>query len=172
MLQGLGKKGERDRPETALERLESCHARIRHFLQLCNSISTASAPDEEVQDAAREAGRYFGRGFGQHVLDEDQILFPALSAEHGESAARLQREHERDDRDVASLCDLLEALGYDPGSSSLRADLATLMSSLGPRLEDHLREEEQVLFPWVAGLPRARQDELFAAMQARRQQRH
>jgi iron-sulfur cluster repair protein YtfE (RIC family) len=168
MLQGIGKR-RGDRPETVLARMESCHARIRHFIALAGEMARGEHAEAEVRDAAASVCRYFGMGFLQHVRDEEDVLLPKLAV--ADLDAHVREEHTREDADVASLVALTEALSYDPTSSSLKSDLVALLSRLGPNMEAHLAYEEAHMFPLLAKLAPADERALFDAMEASREER-
>lgn len=168
MLQGIGKR-RGDRPETVTARMESCHARIRHFIAVAGEIARGEHAEADVRDAAASVCRYFSMGFVQHVRDEEDCLLPALEA--AGVAKQVHDEHVRDDADVASLVALAEALSYDPSSASLKTELGALLSRLAPNMEAHLAYEEANLFPRLAALAPEQERSLFAAMEASREER-
>lgn len=74
---------------------------------------------------------------GKHALQEENVIYPMLAREAGDAAGALNKEH---GEVKAMLFELTRMDKTDPG-------FATMLAELRAALEEHMREEEDVLFP-------------------------
>jgi iron-sulfur cluster repair protein YtfE (RIC family) len=164
------------RASSPVEMLLDCHVRIRHFLQLSRTLANAGeAPAAEIVEAAGAVRRYFIQALPLHEADEEQTLLPRLQAalESGNpvlEAAFLMAEHHRAVEElVPELLSLCETLEQRPVRlTALAEKLRRINQAMGQYLEAHLELEERVIFPAVAKLPAAVQDEMRREMLERR----
>ncbi len=140
--------------------LIDCHRRIEHFLNiLCIVVERAHsrALSQEETGAIQAAIHYFRVGGRRHNADEEESLFPRLR-EGGVAEALNQIEHlEHDHQAADSLHATAETL-YEKwisnGSLSQEeyAELRSRMLSLQQLYKEHIRVEEQFVFPMAAQL--------------------
>lgn len=163
----------RARPDSGFDdpigMLVDCHKRIEQFtLTLC--ILPESARGRTLTDEEREAVEasfhYFRVGVDRHNADEEDSLFPRLlgvcSREIADELNRLEEDHQR----IHALHTSLEAIYWDwIAAGRLNAkDQVRLIEATGQlkRLhDDHIRREEQTVFPCAAEILDA---ETIAAM--------
>lgn len=74
---------------------------------------------------------------GKHALQEENVIYPMLAREEREAVGDLNQEH---GEVKAMLFELTRMDKADPG-------FATTLTRLRGALEEHMREEEDVLFP-------------------------
>ena len=161
---------------TALEMLQGCHARIRHFMQLSRTLADAvDAPQNDVADAAASLIRYFGEALPLHEEDENLTLFPRLydAAPLGsplrEAARTMVEQHRMIDELVAELLSLCGAIHCEPERlPSLAHRLRQVSSALDEVFESHLNMEETVIFPALQQLAPGQLEEITGEMQQRR----
>jgi iron-sulfur cluster repair protein YtfE (RIC family) len=152
--------------------LLACHDRIRRFTSLAYRIATEPASDDDVRAAAAQVARYFREALPHHVADED-MLAVALASSGGEvqaALATMAAEHAEHDAAVTTLVELCDTLAAQPTRRpELASSLARVASELDAAFDQHLGAEERIVFPAIAQLPTATQDELRAAMRRRRE---
>lgn len=156
--------------------LKHCHERIRKQLATLDRLQAhlpQHGADEEAQQAAAGVLRYFSKAAPNHHEDEEQDLFPMLTAtakdEDAEVLRRLGPEILSEHRQMEQLWHALEAqlaeLEAGRGAELSSADVA-LFSSL---YSAHMEKEET----WIAPMAKrifsdAQMAQLGAAMQRRR----
>ena len=74
---------------------------------------------------------------GKHALQEENVIYPMLARESGDAMGALNKEHGQ----VKAM--LFELSRMDKAD----AGFATTLAQLRTALEEHMREEEDVLFP-------------------------
>jgi len=157
-----------------LEILSACHERVRRHCRLAGRIAEHLEDegfDEQVRLAAQSVIRYFDVAGRDHHLDEEEDLFPAM-LEHcagrggAESlVARLLGDHRKLDALWAEVRAILAELAE---GREARIDPA-LAAAFAAAYDEHIREEEEVLFPLArASLPPPVLAALGASMARRR----
>jgi hemerythrin-like domain-containing protein len=134
--------------------LTACHRRIERFLGALYRIARDREGQELEQaesDALATALRYFRHAAPHHTADEEQGLFPAMThvdQQASSALARLEQEHRRADE--------LHAAVDRTGSEWLRAgrlaerqaaELQTALHELSVIYREHIRVEEEEVFP-------------------------
>lgn len=140
--------------------LKDCHRRIERFLgilfQVCRRAQGRALSDEERQ-AVEAALHYFTQSGPRHNDDEEQSVFPRLRT--GEVRApvaeveRLEAEHHEATAhhdEVALLYSKWVADGNLNSEDESRLLLRT--EQLQSLYEEHIRIEEEVVFPHAAAL--------------------
>jgi iron-sulfur cluster repair protein YtfE (RIC family) len=137
--------------EDAFALLLACHERIRGFFALAVKLARLEeVPPHERAEAATRLERYFSQGLPRHVEDEDLSLAPRIlaagpSAEVLQAILEMTRQHAELDRILANLLPAWRAVAAEPGRCP--SELAHDSERLATHLEEHLRLEEQVIFP-------------------------
>ena len=140
--------------------LTDCHRRIEHFLDiLCRVAERASgrALSDEESAAVRASLEYFRKGGQRHNADEEESLFPRLRAAAQEADFSEIAGLEGDHRDGNQLHEAVEKL-YEKwlqGGALALADqdkILSLIQHLKRLYEEHIRMEEQLVFPRAAKL--------------------
>ncbi|HTM37241.1 MAG TPA: hemerythrin domain-containing protein [Terriglobales bacterium] len=162
--------------------LSDCHRRIEVFLGSLSAIAKVAGPplNDEGRRALENALRYFRDAAPKHTADEEQSLFPRLSALHSEESdavlARME-ELEKDHQWAASLHTEVERLGQkylDEGSLSDHdsAEFRNAMDALAAMYRRHIKIEDESLFPFAAkALSQADKLAIAAEMAERRETR-
>jgi hemerythrin-like domain-containing protein len=142
--------------------LRACHRRIERALTVMERVAAAEASgalDAPTQEALRQTLHYFRTGVPRHAKDEEESLFPRMRRALGDRAPAaaalldtLQEEHVAAD----TIHQELEALGeglLDAGrfaASRDRARFSELIDSLRQLYQQHIRHEDNELFPLAA----------------------
>lgn len=138
--------------------LTDCHRRIEHFLAIlvlvANRASGRALTGEESA-AVQAALDYFRVGGQRHNADEEESLFPRLRAAAGESALDEIAGLESDHRDAGRVHDAVETFYGSWIENGALADsdhqqLVSMTQRLKDLYEEHIRLEEQVVFPQAA----------------------
>lgn len=140
--------------------LSDCHRRIERFLDVLFRVvrrARSKALDSGEQAAVESALRYFRESGPRHNLDEEESLFPRLK-EHGAAAVldemnRLLADH----ADAAPLHEEVDALytrwiAEGGLSEPESARLVAITARLQQLYRDHIRVEEDLVFPCAAKL--------------------
>jgi hemerythrin-like domain-containing protein len=138
--------------------LKDCHRRIEHFLHiLCLVAGRARGRrlTQEEEEAVEAAIQYFRVGGRRHNADEEESLFPRLRAEgtggEREELGGLESDHQRANELHAVVEDLYRSW---IAAGSLRTEDEERILSATEQLrllyEEHIRIEEQVVFPRAA----------------------
>ena len=163
MLHSIGTRKE-DGAGDVVDRLVECHGRIRDVLALAEKIATTrDVPAEELRAATERVRRYLVEALPLHVADEEQELLPRLrgrSVEVDAALATMHGEHREHDPLVARMIAACEAADA--------AAVAEVVAVMAPAMRAHLEVEEAVVFPALRALEVAVQEEIVAAMKARR----
>jgi hemerythrin-like domain-containing protein len=161
--------------------LSDCHRRIEHFLSvLCTTADRARGgpltPAEQRQ--LEDALRYFATAAPKHTADEEDSVFPRLrranepaALEALDTVRRLERDHQQANEHHAEI-DRLGRLWLVRGALSAEdtGALRERLSRLAAIYRDHIRVEDQELFPAAARLLSAADlREIGGEMAARRQ---
>ena len=165
--------GQRARNPDVVDLFAECHARIRKFLAMARRLAAEGKPDSEAQRVAGHIQRYFAVGFPLHLADEDELVIPTLSgysARVDESLARMHAEHALHEPAVTRLIELCAAIERSPDEiETAREALASATETLALLLEDHLEDEERVIFPAMRLLPKTVRDQIRGSMRAKRE---
>lgn len=140
--------------------LADCHRRIEHFLNiLCVVAERASgrAMNEEESAAVQAALQYFRVGGQRHNADEEESVFPRLRASAQPEDLREIESLESDHKDAGTLHEAVERLyqTWADAKALSGADQASLVSAterLKRLYTEHIRLEEQVVFPRASRL--------------------
>jgi hemerythrin-like domain-containing protein len=171
MLHSIGRQA-RQAPQGVAERLLDCHDRIRRFTAMSEALlSYRGGAEAEIQQAASVIHGYFFRSLPHHSADEDESVAPRLRGKLGDDVLDSMTAQHREIHQV------LDALGPRwfvlTGEPSKLAEFRVAMESDVKRLrrlfDTHLELEESTIFPVLAALPQATQDEIVAEMLQRRQ---
>jgi len=161
---------------SAPELLLACHAHIRHFVQLGQTLATIRVVSiEEVVESSRALFRYFHDALPLHEADENESLYPRLLPlprwnlvrEAGEA---MLEQHRAVNELVAELLPICEILKREPERLAvLCGHLQQVTHALGQVFAAHLNLEESVIFPALPELLTPEQmDAMLREMQARR----
>ena len=138
--------------------LKDCHRRIEHFLHiLCVVVERAGgrAMTDEEKAAVQSALHYFHLGGERHTEDEEESLFPRLRAEAAAEALQKLNGLENDHRDAYNLHAAANTLytawiAFGSLSPDDEQRLLLITERLKHLYEEHIREEEQIVFPLAA----------------------
>jgi hemerythrin-like domain-containing protein len=144
--------------DNPLGMLIDCHRRIEQFLEILCLVADRAAGralSGEESEAVRASLDYFRKGGQRHNADEEESLFPRLRAASNESALNEIDSLERDHRDSSLLHEAVEKLyaaWMEGGELALRQqkELLSMTQRLKRVYEEHIRLEEQVVFPRAA----------------------
>ena len=132
--------------------LKDCHRRIEHFLGvLCLVAEKARgrALEAEEQSAVEAALHYFQVGGRRHTADEEESLFPRLTA-HGTTADLDRLEHDHGDANAlhAEVEQLYRKwLSEGKLAANDQELLLTATARLRALYEAHIALEDNVVFP-------------------------
>jgi len=159
--------------------LSDCHRRIEMFLGSLEAV--AEVVDHPLTEESRRgleaALRYFGESAPKHNADEEESLFPRMRRirDHKfESAVAKLGKLEEEHRWAASLHAEVEQLGtiYLSGKTLSPTEVESfreVVSGLASLYREHIRVEEEVVFPAAARLlSRDEQAAIGKEMAARR----
>ena len=140
--------------------LTALSADHQKLLGLFETFETAL--EEDSEDEARDIAEEILSEIELHSRLEEEIFYPA-AAEFDELVIMVdeaQREHAAIDQAIEEIRD----------EASDAAALANLMLRLQEEVEQHVRDEENLLFPRVEEVLEARLDELGLRLQRRREE--
>lgn len=170
MLHQLGPR--RSQPETLVDMLLDCHARIRSFIALAGTAARErAASEEEIAEACRAVEVYFREALPLHVEDEEQSILPRLQGQTPSLDACLALMHREHGEHVSQLDALLAAcaqLRSQPRDAQGRARLEACAQQLAADFERHLALEEGEVFTAVGNLAPALQSAIIAEIRERR----
>ncbi len=138
--------------------LKDCHRRIEMFMNiLCRIVQQAQGRslDAEERQAVSAALHYFRESGPRHTMDEEESLFPRLrdmdAATVLDEVQRLESDHQQ----ASALHDEVEQLyskwTYEGGLNSDEGPrLHTITGKLLKLYREHIRIEEDVVFPYAA----------------------
>jgi len=138
-----------------IDDLLACHARIRHHLELAQRIVEGSAASsaKDIAEAAADVTRYFTVALPLHAMDEDLSLWPRLAAATippGVRALLTQTtlEHRAMNQIIEEIAPLWREVAAQPSiCRGRRTELGVAVAELDALFEEHLRIEEEILFP-------------------------
>lgn len=160
--------------------LSDCHRRIESFLGVLEAVGKVidQPVDEEKARALGAALSYFRDAATKHTADEEESLFPRLRRldDAGVRAVMQQlRQLEDDHRAADPLHAQVERLGrkYLAEGTLAAAEVADYrgaMARLRAMYEQHIRLEDEVVFPLAKrALPEAEKSAIAVEMAGRRQ---
>jgi iron-sulfur cluster repair protein YtfE (RIC family) len=172
MLIGIGR---RPQSEEVVDLLLECHERIRRFARLAVDVGGRSdLADDEVVDGCHRCERYFAEALPLHVADEEESVLPrmwGLRPDVDQALASMRDQHAAHASRVAAVLDALRALRLAPQAAEARGALNIEASRLQRDFEEHLRLEEEVIFPALRELvSREAQALIVRELRARRQE--
>lgn len=140
--------------------LSDCHRRIEMFLGSLSAIARLDGQllNDEGRYTLENALRYFREAAPKHTADEEQSLFPRLSALHSEESASLlarMEELEKEHQWVESLHTEVDRIGMQYLNAGIlltrdAEEFANLVERLSAMYERHIRFEDESLFPVAA----------------------
>ena len=153
--------------------LLECHDRIRAFTALAVRLADAAgAAPEEVADTAAKVARYFSTALPLHARDEEESLLPRLRGADpavDRELATMHAEHEDHGPLLARLVSACEGIARDPRLlGELAPGLREVAGALERHFAEHLRREEETIFPALARLDRDARAEMVTELRARR----
>lgn len=135
--------------------LQDCHRRIERFVGLLGLVvrqAEGRALSPEECGAVEAALRYFRESGPRHNSDEEESLFPRMrqggAAEVLQHVERLEEEHRHSEalhQEAAELFD--EWMAEGELSVANRSRLRAVTARLEQMYREHIRIEEQVVFP-------------------------
>ncbi len=169
---GKGRGSDGDLVDLLLE----CHGRIRSFSVMARAAAERTdLPAGERADACARVERYFTEALPLHVADEEDSVLPRLRGLDGEVDRALQAMHDQHAEHEAALRALLAAAAVvrsrpdDPGP---RTALAAAAAAIERAFAEHLRLEEEIIFPAMRRLlPAADLENMVAELRQRRERR-
>lgn len=140
--------------------LSDCHRRIEMFLGSLQAVAkTIDQPlTEETAQALTVALRYFREAAPKHTADEEESLFPRLCAvrdAEAEAALAQLEQLEKDHQWADALHAEVDRLGQQYLSKSRLSPaeaerFRTAVDQLGSMYQQHIRVEDEVIFPVAA----------------------
>jgi iron-sulfur cluster repair protein YtfE (RIC family) len=163
-------------PEDVLDMLFDCHDRIRAFVRLASRLpDAAGATIGDIAGAAESLRRYFTVAMPLHVADEDLSIRPrlhevSLPQEVRDALAAMSEQHAEIEQMLAALVPMWGSLSRRPARLAfVAASLRERTAALGAALEEHLRVEEETVFPAMRRyLSNESEEVIFREMRARR----
>lgn len=160
--------------------LSDCHRRIEMFLAALQAVGEVidRPPAEETRRSLELALRYFGQAAPKHTADEEESLFPRLRQLPGAEIAavlsqmdQLEREHSV----AASLHEQVERLGIEYLSTGKLTPAEVLefrksVARLAEMYRQHIRLEDEVVFPLAARVLPEREKAAIAQEMAKRRE--
>jgi hemerythrin-like domain-containing protein len=138
--------------------LSDCHRRVERFLGVLDIVGRDAPTDTlptKFEEGLRAALDYFRDAAPLHTQDEEDSLFPRIthSAEAADIIERLETDHQFTDSFHAGV----ESLGrtwLEQGllSSEQRGQFMNCVQTLRKLYQEHIRVEDEELFPLAATL--------------------
>ncbi len=158
----IGEQREEHGFDEPLGLLSDCHRRIERFLEILVRVASefgGQTLSPEAVEAVQRARKYFTEAAPKHTADEEVSLFPRMQAaadERGERCEAIDRL-ESDHQTATSLhaaADELLGEWVDGGSlaPARGAELREILGRLRDLYAEHIREEDEQLFPLAAKL--------------------
>lgn len=158
--------------------LKDCHRRIERFLHILGWVANKAsgrALSEEERQAVEAALQYFSRSGPLHSRDEEESLFPRMRAQGAgdvlEQIAGLESDHQK----AALLHDEATSLytrwlAQNQLTERDQARLKELADQLSAIYREHIRVEEQVVFPRAADvIPKSMLPDMGREFKSRRE---
>jgi hemerythrin-like domain-containing protein len=164
--------------EQPFDMLRACHERVHRMLTLLGKLQAhvvVHGVDAQATQAAMDVMRYFDQAAPLHHQDEELHIFPAAHRSGNSDAIaaviRLGVEHQTMEADWRHLRAELQALLAEETSSPLPPAWQTdqLVQAFCARYAEHIRVEEQLVYPCVeSGLAAQDAETMGREMAARR----
>jgi hemerythrin-like domain-containing protein len=160
MLNLLGNVPDFDEP---IEAMMICHeqilARMQGIENMCHEIVEEGLPAFSRQlDAWREAIRFIRHNIERHTRDEEEGLFPMIAHELGRPVDLMLFEHRWIKQSEQLLFDLFDSLTGNAASDGTHVrEFAICAKEIAYFYRNHIREEDEVLFPAAKGVLTAEQ---------------
>ena len=139
--------------------LADCHRRIERFLNiLCRVAERAEgrALSGEEYEAIEAALKYFQESGSRHNKDEEESIFPRLRSAHAAvmvEVDRLESEHRETEALHKECSELYARWMAEEGLHGVdRSRLRAVVARLERIYREHIRLEEDVVFPCAARL--------------------
>lgn len=139
--------------------LTDCHRRIERFLGLLCMVAERAdgrALTGEEDEAVAAALRYFHESGPRHNSDEEDSLFPRLRSANAEvlyEVDRLEGEHHQAEALHKESAELFARWSAEGGLPAVdRNRLRAVMAKLKQIYTEHIRLEENIVFPCAAKL--------------------
>ncbi|HEX4461617.1 MAG TPA: hemerythrin domain-containing protein [Polyangia bacterium] len=167
----LTKLGARHVEQSSMpNRLLDCHARIRGFCNLAIRLADGG-PADQVREAATQLWRYFAIALPLHLRDEEASLRPRLErlddAPLLAALATMTPDHRESDRALGTLVAQWQAIAGEPTERRCQ-ETRTAAAWLDAHMHEHLRNEEEHIFPALQRLPQSEWTAIVDEMVARR----
>ena len=137
--------------------LSDCHRRVEIFLGMLEAVAQTidTPPTGETSRALESALRYFEQAAPKHTADEEESLFPRMrQIQHPEVQSAFSRleQLEEEHRWAGPLHARVARLGAQylaagSLSSSEVAEFREAVASLASMYKEHIRFEDQLVFP-------------------------
>lgn len=135
--------------------LQDCHRRIERFVGLLGLVARQAegrALNPEECEAVEASLRYFRESGPRHNSDEEDSLFPRMrqggAAEVLRDVDRLEGEHRQSEALHKEASELFDRWMADGELSAVdRSRLRAVTTRLEQMYREHIRIEEQVVFP-------------------------
>ena len=144
--------------EDPIGMLADCHRRIEHFLEILCVVADRAAGralTSEESTAVKAALEYFRVGGRRHTADEEESLFPRLQDALPRADVAEIGALESDHNEANQLHEAVERLfrAWIEAGDLKPKDQAGLLAAtqrLGQLYQQHIRVEEQIVFPRAA----------------------
>jgi hemerythrin-like domain-containing protein len=138
--------------------LSDCHRRVERFLEILEKVGQDAPADNlppKFQEGLKTALDYFRDAAPKHTEDEEDSLFPRII--HSTQAASIIERLESDHESAGPFHETVEDLGrtwlaQGRLGSEQRAEFMSCVESLRNLYQDHIRVEDEELFPLAATL--------------------
>lgn len=144
--------------DAPFEMLEACHERVHRMLALLQRLRAhlrGHGADTQAQQAARDVMRYFDLAAPQHHRDEELHVFPPLLAQGDRQVVavvrRLQADHRVMEQRWTAARGVLQSV-VDGRTDALAASEEAMLESFAGVYEDHIRAEEEMVYPGARAL--------------------
>jgi hemerythrin-like domain-containing protein len=140
--------------------LSDCHRRIERFVDVLYQVARRARDktlDAGEQSAVESALRYFHESGPRHNLDEEESLFPRLEEQSSELVRKEMNRLLADHAAATHLHEEVDAL-YSKWIADTRLDgadgerLFTITARLQQLYQEHIRVEEELVFPCAVNL--------------------
>ena len=174
MLNQISPAKSQPKTEDAVDLLNGCHDRIRHFTGVAVKLAHAqAAAAEEIAQAAAGVHRYYTVSLPLHEADEEETLRPRLDGIADEKVRHalvaMSDQHMAIDDLLERLLPLLVMVRNNPPAlGAAGAEMCAITNALDEMFQAHLKMEEETIFPVLRTLPETTQAEMLLEMQSRR----
>ena len=135
--------------------MEACHERLHRMLVLLTRLREhlpAHGADEQAQQAARDAMKYFDQAAPQHHRDEELHVFPPVEGgPQGDMVRKLRSDHEQMESQWADVRALLGRIARGE-QHVLSAQDASALDAFATLYQSHIADEERIAYPAARAL--------------------